>query len=120
MKKILIWVLLAVMLFCSLISVFAADFKYGDITCDGSVNSKDAVLLAQYLAQWKVNISEEGLAAADVRKDGVINSKDAVLLAQHLARWNVQLGDGSTPSTKPDTGEAGTGDIEVPADDIIY
>lgn len=118
MKKMVVLILAAVLMFtvCS-VSVVAAD--YGDINCDGRINSLDAVLLAQYLAKWNVDISDEGMIAADVLKDGRVNSLDAVLLAQYLARWNVQLGGGSS---KPDdtTQGGGYGDIEVPADDLVF
>ncbi len=61
----------------------------GDINRDDVINTKDAVLLAQYLAKWDVEIDE---LAADCNADGVINTKDAVLLSQYLAKWDVTLG----------------------------
>lgn len=61
----------------------------GDSNGDGAINTKDAVLLAQYLAKWNVHID---MNAADCNGDGAINTKDAVLLAQYLAKWNVTLG----------------------------
>lgn len=61
----------------------------GDLNDDGFVNTKDAVLLAQYLANWEITVN---LDAADCNADGTVNSKDAVLLAQYLARWDVTLG----------------------------
>lgn len=63
--------------------------KYGDVNGDNEINSKDAVLLAQYLAEWDVTIIEEN---ADVNLSGSITVSDAVLLAQYLAEWNVTLG----------------------------
>lgn len=65
------------------------DCTPGDSNGDGVVNSKDAVLLAQLLANWDVEID---LDAADCNGDGAVNSKDAVLLAQYLANWDVTLG----------------------------
>lgn len=62
---------------------------YGDLNGDGKITSSDAVILAQYLAEWSVTID---LKAADVNGDGEITSSDAVLLAQYLAEWNVTLG----------------------------
>ncbi len=125
MKK-LFSLLLVVALLCSVFAVSSSAALYGDINCDGDIKVSDAVLLAQYLALWDVNISSEGLEAADVRHDGKVNIKDAVLLAQHLALWDVTLGPDSDPGTDPkppvtpDDPEVdpGTGDNEVPADDL--
>lgn len=62
---------------------------YGDTNFDGAVDTKDAVLLAQYLAKWEVEVDS---SAADCNADGVVDTKDAVLLAQFLAKWDVTLG----------------------------
>ena len=61
----------------------------GDVNGDGTINGKDGILLAQYLADWNVTIVD---AAADCNGDGTINGKDGILLAQYLADWNVTLG----------------------------
>ena len=61
----------------------------GDLNGDGAINGQDSVLLQQYLAEWKITVSESG---ADVNGDGVINGQDAVLLQQYLAEWSVTLG----------------------------
>ena len=126
MKKLFVS-LLVVSLLCSACVVNLSAADYGDINCDGEVRVSDAVLLAQYLAQWSVNISAEGMAAADVRYDGEVNIKDAVLLAQHLAQWHVSLGPDSNPgvdtdpSTPPSDSEVVPegGDNEIPGDDIF-
>ena len=60
----------------------------GDTNCDGAVNGKDGILLAQYLAEWDVSIDMD---AADVNGDGKVNGKDGILLAQYLAEWDVTL-----------------------------
>ncbi len=65
------------------------DCTYGDANGDNVVNSKDAVLLAQYLANWDIEIDE---LAADCNKDDQITAMDSVLLAQYLASWDVTLG----------------------------
>ena len=62
---------------------------FGDVNSDGKVNGKDSILLAQYLAEWEVQIN---LNAADVNGDGRVNGKDSILLAQYLAEWDVTLG----------------------------
>ncbi len=62
----------------------------GDINGDGDVNTKDAVLLKKYLAEYTgLNIN---LDAADVNGDGEVNTKDAVRLLQYLAGYEVKLG----------------------------
>lgn len=66
--------------------------KKGDIYEDGVVNTKDGVLLSQYLAKWNINFTENQMTAADVYEDGVVNTKDGVKLSQVLAKWdNVTL-----------------------------
>ena len=65
--------------------------KKGDIYTDEAINSKDAIKLAQYLAKWEVELTEESKYAADVFCDELVNSKDAIKLAQYLARWDVSL-----------------------------
>lgn len=65
--------------------------KKGDVYTDEAINSKDAIKLAQYLARWEVELSDESKYAADVFSDELINSKDAIKLAQYLARWDVTL-----------------------------
>ena len=70
-------------------SAEAASYLYGDTNNDGLINAKDAVLLAQYLANWDVQIN---LLAADCNGDKEVNAKDAVLIAQYLANWDVTLG----------------------------
>jgi len=55
----------------------------GDADGNGYVNSKDAMLVAQYFADpTAVTID---LSAADVDGNGYVNSKDAMLIAQHFA-----------------------------------
>lgn len=79
--------------------------KAGDANGDGEINAVDAVLIAQYLAGWTVEIN---LKAFDCNGDGEVNAVDSVLLAQYLAGWDVKLGP--TP---------GKGDIEIPGDDLL-
>jgi hypothetical protein len=66
-------------------------FIYGNIFSGGgdtSVNTKDAVRLAQHLAGWPTAIlSPSERKAADVYRDDLINTKDAVKFAQYLAHW---------------------------------
>lgn len=72
--------------------ISSLDFVHGDINHDSSINTVDAVILAQYLAKWNIPFAEREYSAADCNADGVVNTIDAVLLAQYLAKWNVTLG----------------------------
>ena len=63
--------------------------NYGDPSGDGEINAVDAVLLAQVIAGWDVELD---ISAADCNGDGEINAIDAVLLAQFIAGWDVILG----------------------------
>lgn len=76
---------------CNVLSgkVTIVDCIVGDANGDALIDTKDAVLLAQYLAKWKVSVD---MNAADCNGDGFVDTKDAVLLAQYLAKWNVTLG----------------------------
>ena len=65
--------------------------KKGDIYADDVVNTKDAIMLAQYLAEWDVVFTDATVYAADVHADGFVNTKDAIKLAQYLAEWDVTL-----------------------------
>lgn len=112
MKKVVTWGLLLAMLVSTLALAASAAVTFGDIYTDGSVDTKDAVKLAQVLAGWKtVSLSEGEKVAADVYRDGNVDTKDAVKLAQYLAGWNVVLGDGNT---RPNAGDE-TGDNEIHA-----
>ena len=77
----------------------------GDANGDGAVDGADAVLLAQHLAKWNVEID---LAAADVDGSGAVDSKDAVRLAQYLAKWDVEL-----------AGAPQNGDNEIPSENVF-
>ena len=63
--------------------------NYGDPSGDGEINAVDAVLLAQKIAGWDVELD---ISAADCNGDGEVNAIDAVLLAQFIAGWDVVLG----------------------------
>ncbi|MBR3966549.1 MAG: hypothetical protein IKJ91_05695 [Clostridia bacterium] len=86
-------VLCLTLILAVIFSVFAfAGNIFGDIQSDGKVDTKDAVVLAQYLAGWDINPGVDEYYAADVNFDGTVDTRDAVLLAQYLAQWNVTIG----------------------------
>lgn len=57
---------------------------YGDVTCDGEVNLRDAVLLMKYMA-WMVNLDYYAQRNADCNADGELGLTDALVLQQFLA-----------------------------------
>lgn len=61
----------------------------GDLNNDGSLNLKDLVLLARYVADCPIFYINED--AADVNGDEITDFSDVVHLAQHLAGWKVEL-----------------------------
>lgn len=62
---------------------------YGDVNDDGKINSKDSLLLRQYIADYDVEINE---LAADVYRTGKVNAADSLLLRQYIAKYPVELG----------------------------
>ena len=65
---------------------------YGDADENGKLNTKDIILIAQYLAEWDVRIGYDFFTRADVNLSGRINTADIVLIAQFIAGWDVSLG----------------------------
>lgn len=66
------------------------EMVFGDANNDGTVDSKDAVLLKKYLAGF--TDLEIDLLLCDVNADGAVDSRDAVRLMKKLAGYNVELG----------------------------
>ena len=56
----------------------------GDINNDREVNTKDAILLFRYIAEWDVDVDTDAL---DVNGDNAINTKDAIALFRYIAEW---------------------------------
>ncbi len=63
---------------------------FADANSDGTVNSKDVVMMKKHLAGIKVDIN---LAACDVNADGKFDSKDVVKTMKKLAGYDVVLGE---------------------------
>ena len=63
----------------------------GDLDESGGMDDWDMVLLARYLANWNVEITQE---LADADGNGVIDDWDEILFARKLAGWQVTLADG--------------------------
>ncbi|MBO4217617.1 MAG: leucine-rich repeat protein [Clostridia bacterium] len=68
--------------------VTVINYIAGDINGDRTVNVKDLIRLAQYIAKWDVAVVE---AVLDVNGDGTNNVKDLIRLAQYLAKWEVTI-----------------------------
>ena len=101
LKKGICFVLICALCFGALTamtSVSAEGVVYGDCNDDQEVNSKDSLLLRQYIAKYDATINEE---AADVVYDGKINSKDSLVLRQYIANYDVALGPTTTQPVVP-------------------
>ncbi len=68
----------------------AGEVAYGDVNCDGKINSTDAVLILQYETKILGEVEFDG-KAADVNRDGKVNSTDAVLILQYEAKIITQF-----------------------------
>lgn len=59
----------------------------GDISCDGTVDVADAVLLARFVSEDPgVEITETGRQNADINQDGKMDSEDAILILKYIAK----------------------------------
>lgn len=77
------------------------DVYYGDLNCDGLVNTKDVTLLRRHLTGgWDAEIVEE---RADINSDGVVNAKDVTVLRRYLAGgWGVVLPEAPAEIAEPE------------------
>jgi hypothetical protein len=75
----------------------ALTYQMGDVNGDGKINSRDALMIKQYVVKM-ITFTEEQLIYAnvyyDVNSDGTpkINSRDAMLLQQFIVKMDVTLG----------------------------
>ncbi len=68
--------------------LLSEDVLYGDVDGNGTVNTRDRILLTRYLAGWEGYDEEDiNLLAADVNQDGTVNTKDRIILTRYLANW---------------------------------
>lgn len=69
----------------------------GDVNEDGKLDTKDSVLLSQYLADWtSAQLSNRQLLIADMNYDGSVTTVDATILSQFTAEWSYSLDDYSS------------------------
>lgn len=57
---------------------------YGDITCDGMINSRDLLAMKKHLKETKIIENSVIFKSADVNEDNIINSFDLLELKKHL------------------------------------
>ena len=57
----------------------------GDVDCNGVVQIADAILLARYVAEDKVNITTQGRKNAELSGDSTLTSDDISVLLRYLA-----------------------------------
>lgn len=63
-------------------------YTSGDVNEDGTINSKDSLLVRKYILGENVTIN---LSAADVNRDGIVNSKDSMILRKYILGDDVEL-----------------------------
>lgn len=73
-----------------------ADIKRGDVSCEGTVDSMDALLLLKYLAKVP-NFGVCAAVAADVDCDGEASAVDALQILRQTAGLAVNLPPGCPP-----------------------
>ncbi len=105
MKKLLCAVLGAVIFMSVAVSAYAKWCGYGDVTCDGTINSSDALMVLMASTGAKT-LTGDSKKAADVDGNGKINSSDALYILNYsvgiVKRFPVDKSDDS--SGDPDIG----------------
>lgn len=57
---------------------------YGDVTGEGKISTKDALLIQKIALKKETNVSKEVLEAADVNKNGKVTTKDALAVQKYV------------------------------------
>lgn len=57
---------------------------YGDVTGEGKISTKDALLIQKIALKKETNVSKEVLEAADVNNNGKISTKDALAVQKYV------------------------------------
>ena len=65
-------------------------YKMGDANLDGSVNTRDVVLIKQSIVGI-AELTDEQKIYADTYADGIVNTRDVVLIQQHIVGMDVGL-----------------------------
>ena len=66
-------------------AIVNAKYILGDVTGDGRINARDAMMVARCAAQYEMGDILFISAAADVNDDEVINARDAMMIARFAA-----------------------------------
>lgn len=80
-----------------------SSYANGDVSLDGKVNLKDAILVQRYVGR-AIGLSEEQLKYADVNNDGKINLKDALII-QRIALGKLTIAEIAAAEKVGTTGE---------------
>lgn len=99
-KRIISFVLAAVMLFSAAIFADAAGRQYGDVNYDGEISSEDARLALRGSVGLETLVGDD-FKAADVDGDGELTSADA----RYILRWSVGLDGGDVTEAEKQFGE---------------
>lgn len=94
-------------------AVTTADVLRGDVNLDRTVDLRDGVLLARYLAKWNVSFTDAQKKAADVYKDDKINVKDGVRLLQLLVGYEGPEGESRAARARAKAAPKGAGGPKV-------
>ncbi len=70
---------------CDKLEATEANILWGDINCDGIVNSIDATLATRY-AMGITTLTDQGLINGDVNGDGIVNSIDATIISRYVLK----------------------------------
>lgn len=57
---------------------------YGDVTGEGKISTKDALLIQKIALKKETNVSKEVLEAADVNNNGKVSTKDALAIQKYV------------------------------------
>lgn len=68
------------------------EYKMGDANLDGTVNTRDVVLIKQSIVGI-AELTDKQKVFADTYADGVVNTRDVVLIQQYIVGMDVDLGE---------------------------
>ena len=68
--------------------IYYLSYIVGDVDGNDTVNGRDRMVLARYLAGWDGYESQVNMAAADIDGNGTVNGRDRMILARYLAGWD--------------------------------
>ena len=66
----------------------AMTILFGDVDCDGKIDSSDTLEISKFLMSWKINVISQAL---DINHDGKISKEDENILAQYMAGYSINI-----------------------------